>query len=202
MVMVSVVVPFLNAGRYLPEAIASVQTQTCHDWEMVLIDDGSTDDSAGIVARAASADPRIHLLRRPPRQLAPQRHVISAFWRPAESSWASSTPMTFTSPTTCNPGYRRSSPPRSHDGLWTYPLVAPGSGAPRLDRRNAPGGGASRTPDLLNRVVLMQLGHVPCTCGVIIRRYALALTGGFDEAFHLYEDQTRGSSSCCASPPT
>jgi hypothetical protein len=65
MVMVSVVVPFLNAGRYLPEAIASVQTQTCHDWELVLIDDGSTDGSAGIVARAASADPRIRLLRRP-----------------------------------------------------------------------------------------------------------------------------------------
>ena len=36
----------------------------------------------------------------------------------------------------------------------------------------------------------MQLGHVPCTCGVMIRRRALELTGGFDEAFPLYEDQT------------
>jgi hypothetical protein len=39
-------------------------------------------------------------------------------------------------------------------------------------------------------VVLLQLGHVPCTCGVMVRRRALELTGGFDEAFHLYEDQT------------
>ncbi|NNE94548.1 MAG: glycosyltransferase family 2 protein [Acidimicrobiales bacterium] len=52
---ISVIVIFLNEERFLGEAIDSVRTQTFTDWELILVDDGSTDGSAAI-ARAAAAD--------------------------------------------------------------------------------------------------------------------------------------------------
>src|SRR5260370_31023926 len=47
-----------------------------------------------------------------------------------------------------------------------------------------------RPPSLLCRILLMQTGDAPCTCGVMIRKSALDITGGFGEGFPLYEDQT------------
>jgi glycosyltransferase involved in cell wall biosynthesis len=52
--LVSVVVPFLNVGAYLAEAIDGVVAQTYDRWELLLVDDGSTDDSADVARRAAA----------------------------------------------------------------------------------------------------------------------------------------------------
>ena len=60
----SVLVSFFNAEETVGEAIESVQAQTCADWELIAIDDGSTDGSSEVVARYAAADPRIRLIRR------------------------------------------------------------------------------------------------------------------------------------------
>lgn len=45
-----IIIPAYNAAGYLPEAIESVMAQTFEDWRILLIDDGSTDDTAGVVA--------------------------------------------------------------------------------------------------------------------------------------------------------
>jgi glycosyltransferase involved in cell wall biosynthesis len=55
---VSIVTPFLNAGRFIAEAIESVLAQTVASWELLLVDDGSTDGSTGIVKRYAAALPQ------------------------------------------------------------------------------------------------------------------------------------------------
>jgi teichuronic acid biosynthesis glycosyltransferase TuaG len=65
MPLVSVITPIYNAARWLPEAIASVQAQTLTDWEHILVDDGSEDDSVAIVERAMAGDARLRLLRMP-----------------------------------------------------------------------------------------------------------------------------------------
>jgi len=63
---VSVITPFLNEERFISEAIASVLAQTYGDWELLLVDDGSTDNSPRIARQAAERSPsRVHYLRHP-----------------------------------------------------------------------------------------------------------------------------------------
>ncbi len=62
--LVSVVMPAHNSERFIRQAIQSVRRQTIDDWELWVIDDGSTDRTESIVRDMAAGDPRIHLIRR------------------------------------------------------------------------------------------------------------------------------------------
>lgn len=59
--VISVVMPLFNGGRFLASAMESVLTQSQGPLELLVLDDGSTDDSAGIAR--SFGDPRIRLLR-------------------------------------------------------------------------------------------------------------------------------------------
>jgi glycosyltransferase involved in cell wall biosynthesis len=50
MATVGVIIPAFNAARYLPFALESVSLQTFEDWQILLVDDGSTDNTAEVVA--------------------------------------------------------------------------------------------------------------------------------------------------------
>lgn len=58
--MVSVIMPVYNCELYIGEAIESVLAQTYADWELLLVDDASTDQSARIAAEFAGQDGRLH----------------------------------------------------------------------------------------------------------------------------------------------
>jgi len=60
---VTVLTTVYNGARYLDEAIDSIRAEEFTDFEHVIVDDGSTDATPEILARAASRDPRIRLLR-------------------------------------------------------------------------------------------------------------------------------------------
>src|SRR3954452_15781148 len=62
---VSVVVPFYNVEHYLAECLESLQRQTHRDLQLILIDDGSTDDSAAIAEKVAGGDDRFTIMERP-----------------------------------------------------------------------------------------------------------------------------------------
>jgi glycosyltransferase involved in cell wall biosynthesis len=69
MTRVSIITPFLNAGRFIEESIQSVLAQTYDNWELLLVDDGSTDGSTGIALQYAAAHPdRIRYLSHDDRQ--------------------------------------------------------------------------------------------------------------------------------------
>lgn len=57
--MVSFIIPVFNCAQFLNRCIDSVLVQTCPDWELILVDDGSTDGSAEICRKYAEADIRI-----------------------------------------------------------------------------------------------------------------------------------------------
>ena len=62
---VSVIIPVYNAGAYLSECLSAVRRQTYADWELILIDDGSTDGSADVCDAAAAEDARIRVMHQP-----------------------------------------------------------------------------------------------------------------------------------------
>ncbi len=61
--MVSVIVPAYNAAATIERCLASVQAQSCPDWELLVVDDASTDDTVQKIAAQAATDSRIRLLR-------------------------------------------------------------------------------------------------------------------------------------------
>lgn len=60
--MISIIMPVFNAVRTLERAVRSIQAQTCLNWELLLIDDGSTDGSDTLCDRLAREDGRIRTL--------------------------------------------------------------------------------------------------------------------------------------------
>jgi len=58
----SVTIPAYNAEATLAETVASVTSQTFADWEIVIVDDGSTDGTRGLAERLAADDPRIRVI--------------------------------------------------------------------------------------------------------------------------------------------
>lgn len=58
--LVSVIMPMYNAQKYIQKTIESVQRQTYQNWEIIVMDDCSTDESQRIVQMMAAEDERIH----------------------------------------------------------------------------------------------------------------------------------------------
>src|SRR5580700_5420680 len=65
MPLVSIITPVYNAARWLRETLDCVRAQTLTDWEHMLVDDGSTDDSVAVIEAAVREDKRFRLIRTP-----------------------------------------------------------------------------------------------------------------------------------------
>ena len=57
--LVSVITPTYNCGKFIGETIESVLAQTYHNWEMIIVDDCSTDDTSEVVRKYTDNDDRI-----------------------------------------------------------------------------------------------------------------------------------------------
>jgi hypothetical protein len=191
--VVSVIVPYLNAEPYLAEAIASVEQQTFLSWELILVDDGSTDGSRALADVAAKRDPRVRSLARPDEIAGGA--AAARNWGIAQ---AVGDYLVFLD------ADDRLLPDKlstDFELISRHPEVAMTIGRtvwwyPGEERRNWTDGRRSTRPGmqdgvlLLNRAVLMQRLDVPCLCAIMVRRSALPPGPAFEEGFALYEDQT------------
>lgn len=190
---VSIVTPFWNAGPYLRAAIDSVLAQTVSDWELILVDDGSTDEGPAIATDAAIRDPRIRVLApsdRSPggaaaarnRGIGEARGEFLAFLD-ADDTFEPHMLKATLAAFERHPGIVMVYGPTRWwhvDDLrqeWTEETDG------RAGRVFAP-------PSLLISLILLEYGHGPCTCAVLLRRDVAVDLGGFEERFHLYEDQS------------
>jgi cellulose synthase/poly-beta-1,6-N-acetylglucosamine synthase-like glycosyltransferase len=82
--VVSVIVPSYNASRYIRETLESILGQTYSSFEVIVVDDGSTDDTPAIVADYLRRDSRIQLVTS--RMLASARRAIAELRKPLANS--------------------------------------------------------------------------------------------------------------------
>lgn len=66
--LISVIIPVYNTAQYLKDAVGSIMNQTIHDIEIIVVNDGSTDDSERIIHELMSNDERIQYYALPNNQ--------------------------------------------------------------------------------------------------------------------------------------
>jgi glycosyltransferase involved in cell wall biosynthesis len=81
---VSVVIPAYNAARFLGHTISSIQAQTLSNWELLIVDDGSTDETYELARAYSSEDARIRVIRQENKGVSKARN----------HGWSVSTPST------------------------------------------------------------------------------------------------------------
>lgn len=72
---VSVIVPAYNAGKYLGECLDSILSQSYRETEIIVVDDGSTDNTAAVADGYAVADSRLRIIRTPNRGVSAARNT-------------------------------------------------------------------------------------------------------------------------------
>lgn len=73
--LISVIMPAYNSERFIAESIESVIAQTFTNWELIVVDDGSTDNTAKIVKGFSSIDSRIKYFYQPNQQMGKARNT-------------------------------------------------------------------------------------------------------------------------------
>jgi glycosyltransferase involved in cell wall biosynthesis len=203
--LVSVVVIFFNAERFLAEAIESVLDQAYSAWELLLVDDGSSDGSSEIARQYAIEFPdRIHYLYHPEhsnRGTGPSRslgiqHATGDYvgFLDADDVWLRNKLERQVAFLAEHPRaamtYGRT--------LYWYSWTGDPGGTIRdhVPRLGVAGDTLVEPPELLP-LHLTGKGAVPCPSGLLIRRSVLESVGGFDDVFRgLYEDQALFAKVC------
>jgi glycosyltransferase involved in cell wall biosynthesis len=196
--LVSVIVPFLNAGRFLREAIESVRAQTYDRWELMLVDDGSTDESRDVARAAAAAEPdRVRYFQHPDRVnrgtsasrnlgVRHSRGQLIAFLD-GDDVWLSGK---LDAQIRLLAQYPEAGVLYGETEYW-YSWT----GNPDDRKRDSiPDVGVASTrvvrpPTQLIRCLLGD-ATVPCTCSIIVRADVIARVGGWEESFTgMFDDQ-------------
>ena len=185
-----------NGATYLDEAIRSVRAQTFRDWELLIVDDGSTDTSREIAGCHAVEDARIRLVEHPDRR----NHGMSATrniglsqakgayvgFVDADDVWL---PTKIEDQLTAFGENPESAMVYGRTLIWHSWEVASVGEDFFYELGVAPN--RMYAPPMLFRNLLRNVYQTPTTCNALMRRSAVEEVGGFDESFTaMFEDQT------------
>jgi glycosyltransferase involved in cell wall biosynthesis/SAM-dependent methyltransferase len=208
--LVSTIIIFLNAERYIEEAIESVFAQSYRNWELLLVDDGSTDRSSAIARRYAREHPeRVRYLEHEGhrnRGMSASRNLgiqnargdLIAFLD-ADDVWLPHKLERQVGLMQAHPEvgmvygrsqwwYSWTGNPEEQDKDYVHQLGVP-SETPQ------------RPPALLSAFFFRQSATLPNPTNIMLRRQSLEQVGGFEEQFGgMYEDQALISKIVLAAP--
>jgi FkbM family methyltransferase len=198
--LVSVIVPFLNAGTFLDEAIGSVFAQSYTHWELLLVDDGSDDGSSEVARRWAAQHPgRVRALEHEghvnrgqsaSRNLAIKqaRGELLAFLD-ADDLWLPHKLEHQVGILARHPEVGMTCGPSRYWHSWADDAGA----VDRVVLVGAAQDAVSDPPKLLAELYPLGQGNAPCPSSMVVRRDVCERIGGFEESFRgpfsLYEDQ-------------
>lgn len=191
--MISVVIPLYNKGPFVDRALKSVQAQTLTDWELIVVDDGSTDNGPGIVE--SCDDARVRLVRQENAGVSAARnHGVSlalsdyVAFLDADDYWA---------PTHLQ---------RLQEAIDQLPdcvawasayYVVPESGAPRLIR--LPEDQRGRIVELTDYFAQIRSHEPPIhSSAIVVKRDVMLALGGFQAGVSAGEDIVMWSRLACA----
>lgn len=207
--LVSIIIIFLNGEQFIEEAIASVFAQTYDHWELLLVDDGSTDGSTAIAQRFASQhSKKVRYLEHPDHQNCGKSTSRNLGIRHAQGKYLALLDA--------DDVYLPEKLTQQVKILESYPDAAMVYGSTQYwyswtgkteDTQRDFLCGLGVQPDTLFEpptlvtLFLKDPGIVPCTCGLLARRQIVETVGGFDEAIQdLYEDQVFIFKLCLKAP--
>jgi glycosyltransferase involved in cell wall biosynthesis len=206
---VSVIIIFLNPGSFLEEAIESVLAQTYTDWELLLVDDGSSDGSSELARKfIAQNSARIRYLEHEDHQnlgMSASRNLgiwnargdyiafldADDYWLPERLEIHVRVLDSFPDVGMLygSAKYWFSWTGRSQDQKRDF--------VPELRVRE----NTRFDPPKLLPLLLEGKAEVPCTCSILVRREIAHEIGGFEESFRgMYEDQAFYAKICLSTP--
>ncbi len=204
---VTVVMIFLNARAYIEEAIESVLAQTYRDFELVLVDDGSTDESTAIAKGYAARLPNLvryteHAGHCNLGMSASRNHGVASgrgrlvSFLDADDIWLPERLHRFVNEMALFPGAGMLYGPTLYWHSWAAPRPPVGSDE-ELDTSEdfvgelrLPTHVLLEPPRVLREWLVSGGACLPGICSLLIRREAYEAIGGFEPSFRgLYEDQ-------------
>lgn len=207
--LVSVVMIFLNGRPFIEEAVESVLSQTYRNWELLLVDDGSSDGSTEITRRYAAEDPeRVRCLCHAQHAnlgMSASRNVgINAAhgqyvaFLDADDVWL---PEKLEQQVALLEVHREAGMVYGPAEFWHS------WNDETKDRQRDSIQDVSVQPDTLIQppnlltLFLKREGVTPSPSGILVRREVLAATGGFEESFRaMHEDQVFYAKACLHTP--
>ena len=167
---VSVIVPCFNGGRFLPQLLGSLARQTFHDFEIIIVDDGSTDAATRQVLD--NLDPSVRVMRQANKGLSAARNAGIA-------AAAADLVLTLDCDDKCEPPFLTEA--------VTVMQAAPPEVALVLCHMRLAGAASGPLERHFNRFDLLFSNPIPS--GVLLRKAAWQAAGGYDETMRDgYED--------------
>lgn len=210
--LVSIIIIFLNAERFIQESIESVMTQTYENWELLLVDDGSADSSSQIAQSYAARQPaNVRYLEHANHQNRGKgasrnlgiRHAKGEYiaFLDADDIWLPHKLEQQVAILEAQPEAGMVYGNTLYWYSWTQNPEDIGRDFEPL--LGIPANTMISPPNLLP-LYLRGKAAVPCTCSILLRSSIICEVGGFDETFvdefNIYEDQAFYAKVCLNAP--
>jgi glycosyltransferase involved in cell wall biosynthesis len=206
---VSAIIIFLNAEKFIEEAIQSVLAQTYEDWELLLVDDGSTDQSTQIAQHYAEQNKqRVFYLEHQNHQnrgMSASRNLGIRHARGKYIAFLDADDVWLPQKLEYQVRIMNAQPEAGMvygNTLYWYSWT--GDQADQQLDHIPPLGVAPNTlvdPPQLLQLYLSGKAAVPCTCSILVRHEVIERIGGFEESFRgMYEDQAFYTKICLTEP--